>query len=60
MTGHLDIAKLLLDKGADVHRLNAKGNTPLLCATLSKEMILLLIERGSDIYKKNANGANLL
>ena len=53
--GYLDIAKLLLDAGADTKRANAKGNTPLLTAALRNrtDLIKLLVEAGSD---PNAQG----
>jgi hypothetical protein len=53
--GHLDIARVLLDKGAEVSHPNRDGNTALhiaafLCRT---EMVKLLLEKGAPTRQRN-------
>ncbi|MFP6903723.1 MAG: ankyrin repeat domain-containing protein [Verrucomicrobiota bacterium] len=53
--GHLDIARVLLDKGAEVSHPNRDGNTALhiaafLCRT---EMVKLLLEKGAPPGQRN-------
>ena len=47
-TGHFDILKLLVDKGADIHAVNDEA---LLYAAKSRDsaMTLYLIEKGADV-----------
>jgi uncharacterized protein len=49
--GHADVAKLLLDSGADIEKADADGVTPLLMAILNGRIPLanLLIERGANV-----------
>lgn len=60
-SGSVDVAKLLIDKGADVNAVDNKGTTPLILAVKknSLAMVRLLLERGADVnlrdkHKKNA------
>ncbi|KDO17811.1 TKL protein kinase [Saprolegnia parasitica CBS 223.65] len=56
--GHVDVARLLLDKGADVEASNANGYTPLHYAAQGKkpEMVEFLLAKGAKIDAKNKNG----
>jgi ankyrin len=49
--GHEDVAKLLLDAGADIEKADADGVTPLLMAVLNGRIALasMLIERGANV-----------
>lgn len=49
--GHLDVALLLLEKGADVNAQNQGGNTPLHSAVRGghRDMALLLLARGANL-----------
>jgi Ankyrin repeats (3 copies)/Ankyrin repeats (many copies) len=48
--GHLDVARLLLDHGADINSKDNNGKTPLVAAYHSNnlEAMRLLLERGAD------------
>ena len=56
--GHLDVVRLLLQKGADKDKANNNGTTPLLFASLNGhlEIVLLLLQKGADKDKANHNG----
>src|SRR5262245_30908102 len=59
--GHVDVAKILLDAGADVNDHNQNdhwGTTPLHAAAHGdqKAVAALLIEHGADIHAKNPSG----
>ncbi len=49
--GHVDVAKLLLDKGASLEKADADGVTPLLMATFNGRFSVarLLIDRGANV-----------
>lgn len=58
LRGHVEVVKLLLDRGADVEATNRDGNTPLhvaafLCRT---EIVQLLLDHGASVTKKNDRG----
>ena len=57
-TGHIEIVRLLIEKGMNVNIRNKKGDTPLYIA--SKEgrtnTAKLLIEKGAHINRKNKKG----
>ncbi len=48
----LDIAKFLIDSGADVNAKNYWDKTPLHC-TESPDVATVLIEHGADLYAKD-------
>ncbi|CRH00058.1 acyl-CoA-binding protein, putative [Plasmodium relictum] len=56
--GHLEIAKLLVEKGADINIEDSYGDTALHIAAYSDktEIINYLISIGADINKKNSDG----
>ena len=56
--GHLGIAKLLIESGANVDFLINEGGTPLMAASarLKPEMIAFLISRGAQTNKKGHDG----
>jgi ankyrin repeat protein len=55
--GNEELAKLLVDYGADVNKKGGNGDTPLLmaCRGGNKEIIMYLVEHGADI-DMNGNG----
>eukprot|EP01042_Synura_sphagnicola_P000923 gene923-1034_t len=62
-SGHADIARLLLERGANINRKNVAGFDPLtkasVCASSSR-MIRLLLDRGSNIHSRINTGATAL
>ena len=56
--GHLELAKLLIDKGADVNARDKGGRTALMEAALEGhfELAKLLIDKGADVYAKQKSG----
>ncbi|CRG96238.1 acyl-CoA-binding protein, putative [Plasmodium gallinaceum] len=56
--GHLEIAKLLVERGADINMEDSYGDTALHIAAYSdkKEIIDYLTSVGADIDKKNSDG----
>jgi len=58
MNGNLDIVKLLLEKGGQIHAENEFGETGLMLAVINerKEMITYLLEQGADVnYQSKTN-----
>ena len=51
--GHLDMAKLLLSKGADIHLTDNSGMTALAIAMQRSDqrMAVLLIEKGANLFE---------
>lgn len=49
--GRVDVAKILLDGGADINQVEANAITPLITAIVNNrvDMVRLLIDRGADI-----------
>ena len=60
--GHLDICRLLIDKGAQLEAENSHGGTPLHCAAVRGhvEIVRLLCDRGADIEARVNNGGRPL
>ena len=61
--GKVEMARVLLEKGADIEFRDPYGNTPLLCACsrfkeFGDEMIHLLISYGADVNAENNYGAS--
>ena len=58
--GNADLAKFLVDKGADVNAKTKRGSTPLMAAVQSgnKEMVKFLLEKGADANAKEQLGLN--
>ncbi|MCH8047801.1 MAG: ankyrin repeat domain-containing protein [Planctomycetes bacterium] len=56
--GRLDIAKYLIERGANVNATNNDGNTPLHVAAFlcRREIVQLLLEKGGSPLKKNGRG----
>ncbi len=55
----VDIARLLLDSGADVNAGDVDGSTPLDVAALQRKLdvVELLLARGADVNRRDRNGA---
>jgi len=51
----INLAKLLIEKGADVNAKDNKGKTPLMHA-IGVDFVKLLIEKGADVNAKDNNG----
>ena len=54
----VEIAKVLIRRGADVHRTNADGNTALHVAAFlcNEEVVELLLSKGASVTKENRRG----
>lgn len=57
-SGHLEVVKLLLEKGADVAVSSDNRTTPLIAAANigHLEVVKLLLEKGADMAVANSNG----
>jgi ankyrin repeat protein len=59
--GHAEIAKLLIESGANVNATNNFNATPLgLAADKSESIVKLLIDNGADVNAKNTMGTTAL
>ncbi len=60
--GNVEIARLLLDAGAELEAEDADGSTPLhnACVMRRGEMAAFLIERGASVNRRDHNGAYAL
>jgi hypothetical protein len=56
--GHLEVARLLLDAGADASARRADGFTPLILAVFfgHEQIVSLLLERGADAFARTTLG----
>lgn len=59
ITGQLEIARLLLESGAELDGLDSDESTPLQCAAVYRhpEVVRLLLARGADVNRRDKNGA---
>ena len=57
--GHLDICRLLIDKGAQLEAKDIIGRTPLHCAAVRGhvEIVRLLCDRGADVEARSDSGS---
>jgi hypothetical protein len=60
--GHVEIARLLLQNGAEVNAKSNRGRTPLYCAALNGhiDILHLLVENGADLEAQDNNGVRAL
>lgn len=58
--GHVEVVRMLIDVGADIHGKGRRGYTPLHFAALRghHEVVDCLLEHGADVRVKNATGKN--
>jgi ankyrin repeat protein len=58
---NLEIAELLLEKGADVDGAGPDGRTALMMAAMfdRSEMVELLLSHGADVTRQDASGPTL-
>ena len=55
--GNVPLTKLLLEKGAPVNQVNARGETPLhIAATLNVLLVDMLLEQGADYMAQTKSG----
>lgn len=59
---HLDLVRLLLERGIPVNEMDGSGNTALMGACFKgyAEMVRLLIEAGADVNARNGMGGTCL
>ena len=59
---HVEVVRLLLDRGADVNVANNDGETPLHCASRLSytDMVMLLLAEGADVNVANNDGSTPL
>ena len=54
---YVEMAKLLIDKGADIHIKGKDGSTALIAAASnSRELVELLLSKGADVNARMTNG----
>lgn len=57
----LEIAKILINYGADINAIDTKGNTPFYISISSNPgLARLLLQHGADVHKKSNNGQTTL
>ena len=56
--GHAETVKILIEKGANIHRKDNDGWTPLHFASDNghTETVKILIQKGASIHEKDNNG----
>lgn len=56
--GHIEVIKLLLEKGADIEAADSNGRTLLYRASLNghDKVVKLLLEKGADMNTKDSDG----
>jgi hypothetical protein len=63
MQGHIEVAEMLLDSGADLKRTDANGVTPLfsvMSACPPASLVQKMIDRGADVNAKGPAGVTIL
>lgn len=62
INGDVNIAKILIEKGAEIDLKNDKGNTPLILAAYNNHlgMVKYLIQKKADVKSTNSFGLNAL
>lgn len=60
--GHIEVAKFLIDHGADIELKSTQGSTPLYLAVVGahKAMLELLLDRGANIHGQSSSGTTPL
>lgn len=60
--GQVEIARMLLDAGADLEAGDRDASTPLhdACLNRRREVVALLLERGADVHRRDLNAAYAL
>ena len=60
--GHVELAKLLVEKGADINYVDHDGYTPLMWATHKGHIreVQMLLDEGADPHVQNKDGFNCL
>ena len=60
--GNLELAKLLIDRGAKINGTNRDGNTPLIVSTFMcrTEIVRFLLDKGATTSQKNDRGETAL
>jgi peptidoglycan/LPS O-acetylase OafA/YrhL len=58
-TGHIEMAEMLVERGADVSAGDKRGDTPLHAALFlgRADIVRFLIDNGGNVYHRNNNGA---
>ena len=56
--GHLEVSRVLVDRGADVNAREKKHRTPLYLSAYNGhlEVVKLLLERGADVHALSSEG----
>ena len=60
--GHFEVAKLLIERGAEIHAKNCYGTTPLHWAAIlgQSDIVSYLLNQGADINSRDGSGHSAL